>query len=63
MKTDDSAYILEALHECNHGGKVVFPIGTTYVIGKAMDMQFLKHVDIGMLSGTQLLICATPLNY
>ena len=48
MKTDDSAYILEALHKCNNGGKVVFPIGRTYVIGKAINMQFLEHVDIGM---------------
>lgn len=47
MKTDDSAYILDALHECNHGGRVVFPAGKTYVIGKALNMQFLKHVDVG----------------
>jgi galacturan 1,4-alpha-galacturonidase len=46
MKTDDSAYILSALHKCNNGGRVVFPIGRTYVIGKPLEMQFLKHVDI-----------------
>lgn len=47
MKTDDSEYILKALHKCNNGGKVVFPAGKTYVIGKALDLQFLQHVDIG----------------
>lgn len=47
MKTDDSKYILEALHKCNDGGKVVFPAGRTYVIGTALDLQFLKHIDIG----------------
>ena len=47
MKTDDSAYILDALNKCNNGGRVVFPSGTTYVIGKAINMQFLKHVDLG----------------
>lgn len=49
MVTDDSKYILDALHECNHGGRVVFPPGKSYVIGKALNMQFLKHVDIGRL--------------
>lgn len=47
MKTDDSAYVLEALKECNDGGRVVFPVGRTYVIGKPLDMQFLEHVDLG----------------
>ena len=47
MKTDDSKYILNALHEFNNGGRVLFPAGTTYVVARAIDMQFLKHVDIG----------------
>ena len=47
MKTDDSQYILDALHKCNNGGKVIFPAGKTYVIGTALDLQFLKHIDIG----------------
>lgn len=50
MKTDDSQYILEALHECNNGGTVVFPEHWTYVIGTALNMTFLKHVDIGATS-------------
>lgn len=52
MKTDDSKYILQALHECNNGGHVVFPQGATYVIGTAMDLQFLKHIDIGKIGLT-----------
>ena len=48
LETDDSAYVLDALHKCNNGGKVVFPAGRTYVIGKPLDMKFLKHVDIGV---------------
>ena len=47
MKTDDSQYIMDALHECNNGGRVLFPVNRTYVIGKAIDMQFLQHVDLG----------------
>lgn len=47
MKTDDSPYIMEALHKCNDGGKVIFPAGKTYVVGTAMNLQFLRHVDIG----------------
>ncbi|KXL49328.1 MAG: glycoside hydrolase family 28 protein [Acidomyces sp. 'richmondensis'] len=46
MKTDDSQYILEALNECNNGGTVIFPEYWTYVIGTALNMTFLKHVDI-----------------
>lgn len=47
FKTDDSAYVLEAARKCNHGGQVVFPQGVTYVIGKALDLTFLKSVDLG----------------
>ncbi|OCL05527.1 glycoside hydrolase family 28 protein [Glonium stellatum] len=43
---DDSDYILQALHECNNGGHVVFSQGTQYIIGTALDMTFLKHIDL-----------------
>ncbi|GIZ41876.1 hypothetical protein CKM354_000516500 [Cercospora kikuchii] len=46
LKTDDSKYILDALKKCNHGGHVVFPQGTTYVIGQALDLTFLDQVDL-----------------
>lgn len=45
---DDSSNIMSALKKCNNGGKVVFDAGKTYTIGKALDMTFLKHVDLGM---------------
>ncbi|KAJ4397350.1 Exopolygalacturonase X-1 [Gnomoniopsis smithogilvyi] len=44
--SDDSAYILSAFHECNNGGKILFPQNTTYTVGTAMDWTFLRHVDI-----------------
>lgn len=44
---DDSKNIMKALHACNHGGKVVFDAGKTYTIGTALDMTFLKHIDLG----------------
>lgn len=47
FKTDDSPYILDAMHKCNNGGHVIFSQGTSYVIGTALDLTFLKHVDIG----------------
>ncbi|KAF2098780.1 putative polygalacturonase [Rhizodiscina lignyota] len=43
---DDSQNILSALKKCNNGGTVVFKPGTVYTIGKALDMTFLKSVDI-----------------
>ena len=46
LVTDDSEYILQALKECNDGGHVVFPKGTTYLIGTALDLTFLSHVDL-----------------
>lgn len=46
---DDSDNILRALHECNHGGKVVFAEDKTYTIGTALDMTFLKNIDLGKL--------------
>ncbi|KAK4543344.1 Exopolygalacturonase X-1 [Oleoguttula mirabilis] len=45
-KTDDSAYILSAVNKCNNGGHVIFPQGTTYVIGTALNFTDLKHIDI-----------------
>ncbi|KAH8908582.1 exopolygalacturonase [Coniochaeta sp. PMI_546] len=44
--SDDSCQILTALHRCNNGGHVVFQQDTTYIIGKALDLTFLKHIDI-----------------
>ncbi len=46
-QTDDAAYVLAALRECNDGGRVVFARDQTYVVGKAMDLTFLRHIDIG----------------
>jgi len=48
--TDDSTYIMDALHECNNGGHVVFKKGTKYLIGTALDLTFLNHIDIGTSS-------------
>lgn len=48
FKTDDSSYILHAVKKCNDGGHVVFPEGITYVIGTALDLTGLKHIDIGV---------------
>lgn len=40
---------------------MVFPVGKKYVIGKPLDMQFLKHVDIGekmrLISQTIIAFC------
>jgi galacturan 1,4-alpha-galacturonidase len=47
--TDDSTYILEALHSCNNGGHVVFREGVKYLIGTALDLTWLEHIDIGKL--------------
>ncbi|KAK5110629.1 Exopolygalacturonase X-1 [Meristemomyces frigidus] len=44
--TDDSEFILEALRKCNHGGRAIFPQGRTYVIGSALDLTWLEHIDI-----------------
>lgn len=51
--TDDSTYILDALHKCNNGGHVVFKEGVKYTIGTALDLTFLNHVDIGVLKPAQ----------
>ncbi|KAE8551562.1 hypothetical protein EYB25_005452 [Talaromyces marneffei] len=46
---DDSDYILAALKSCNNGGKVVFD--KDYTIGTALDIQWLKHIDLD-ITGT-----------
>jgi len=45
---DDSKHILSAIKSCNNGGKVVFDADKFYTIGTALDLTFLKHVDLGM---------------
>ena len=47
FRTDDSQYILEAIEKCNDGGHVIFSQGVSYVIGTALDLTGLRHVDIG----------------
>jgi galacturan 1,4-alpha-galacturonidase len=49
--TDDSSYILDALHSCNNGGHVVFSEGVEYFIATALDLTFLEHIDLGMKIG------------
>ncbi|RDW82695.1 exopolygalacturonase [Coleophoma cylindrospora] len=44
--TDDSQFVLDALHSCNNGGHVVFSEGTEYIIGTALDLTFLNHIDL-----------------
>ncbi|KAL3425391.1 polygalacturonase [Phlyctema vagabunda] len=44
--TDDSPYIMDALHSCNNGGHVVFKEGSEYIIGTALDLTFLNHIDL-----------------
>lgn len=53
MTTDDSEYILSALHKCNNGGHVIFPQNVTYVIGTALDLTFLEHIDIDIQAYVQ----------
>ncbi|KAJ5557071.1 hypothetical protein N7494_000986 [Penicillium frequentans] len=43
---DDSKHILSAIEKCNNGGKVVFDADKFYTIGTALDLTFLKHVDL-----------------
>jgi galacturan 1,4-alpha-galacturonidase len=45
---DDSDNILKAIKSCNNGGHVVFPKDQSYTVGTALDLQFLKHIDLGM---------------
>ncbi|KAH8793414.1 PGX, glycoside hydrolase family 28 protein [Hyaloscypha finlandica] len=51
--TDDSKYILDALHDCNNGGHAVFAEGLKYTIGTALDLTFLNHIDIDIQSYIQ----------
>lgn len=44
---DDSKNILSAIKSCNNGGHVVFPKDKSYTIGTALDLTFLKHIDLG----------------
>ena len=44
---DDSKNILEAVHKCNNGGRVVFEKNNKYTIGTALDLTFLNNIDIG----------------
>ena len=48
--TDDSPYILDAINSCNNGGHVVFSEGQQYIIGTALDLTFLKNIDLGTCS-------------
>ena len=53
LVTDDSEYILSAINECNNGGHVVFPADQSYLIGTALDLTFLSHIDLD-IQGTIL---------
>jgi galacturan 1,4-alpha-galacturonidase len=44
---DASKNILEAVHECNNGGRVVFEKNNEYTIGTALDLTFLNNIEIG----------------
>ncbi len=44
---DDSDYVMDAMRRCNDGGHVIFSPGVTYNIAKALDLTFLKHIDVG----------------
>jgi galacturan 1,4-alpha-galacturonidase len=45
--TDDSANILQAIKKCNNGGHVILPKDQKFTIGTALDLTFLKHIDLG----------------
>ncbi|KAF2138356.1 glycoside hydrolase family 28 protein, partial [Aplosporella prunicola CBS 121167] len=49
--SDDSDSALSAINKCNNGGTVVFSADTNYTIGTALDLTFLKHIDI-VIEGT-----------
>jgi galacturan 1,4-alpha-galacturonidase len=44
---------MKALHKCNNGGKVVFDADKLYTVGTALDMTFLKHIDLEVLGKIQ----------
>ncbi|KAF1837172.1 pectin lyase-like protein [Decorospora gaudefroyi] len=43
---DDSSNILKAIKKCNNGGHVVFPEDQKFTVGTALDLTFLKHIDL-----------------
>lgn len=47
---DDAQNILNAIHECNNGGRVVFKEGVQYTIGTALDLTFMNDIDLGKTS-------------
>ncbi len=54
--TDDiSAEFYRGLKRANHGGTLVLPKGQTFVIGKKLDLTFLKNVEVN-LEGTILVV-------
>ncbi|CAK7236998.1 hypothetical protein SBRCBS47491_009827 [Sporothrix bragantina] len=46
---DAGPSILRAAHECNNGGTVYFPSGSSYTIASALDLTFLKNIDFAIL--------------
>jgi galacturan 1,4-alpha-galacturonidase len=44
--TDDSDYILSAINKCNNGGHVIFSQGQKYLIGTALNLTYLNHIDL-----------------
>jgi galacturan 1,4-alpha-galacturonidase len=47
--TDDiSADLLNGLKKANHGGTLVLPKGQTFVIGKKLDLTFLKDIEVNL---------------
>jgi hypothetical protein len=56
-ETDDiSAEFYKGLKKANNGGTLVLPKGQTFVIGKKLDLTFLKNVEVE-LEGT-ILVCS-----
>ncbi|PNS13915.1 Endopolygalacturonase B [Sphaceloma murrayae] len=53
LKTDDTPAILSSIKACNNGGHVIFSANSTYLIGTAMDLTFLKDIDLD-IRGTWL---------
>lgn len=56
---DDSKNILKTIQKCNNGGHVVFPKEENYTIGTALDLTFLKHIDLGECRRV-LIVLITP---
>lgn len=50
--TDDAPYILQAIGKCNNGGHVVFARDRKYIIGTALNLTFLEHIDLGRRAGS-----------